>query len=132
MIFITIEIEGTPISWLSHAGYGRRSFNPRFREKAYTQFHIKEQYKGEVLKEAISVTYTFHMPIPKGNSKKKYAQMLNGVIEHIKRPDCSNLVKFYEDCLKGIVIEDDSQVVESIARKMYSDHPRTVIQIKTL
>ena len=56
--------------------------------------------------------------------------MLNNIIDHIVRPDCTNMQKFYEDCLKGIVIADDSQVVESIARKRYSDHPRTVITIK--
>lgn len=127
-----IVIEGIPVSWLAHAGYGRRSFNPRFKEKAYAQYHIREQHKKGIINSACSITYTFHMPIPKGVSKKKYMQMLNGVIEHTKRPDCSNLTKFYEDCLKGIAIQDDSLVVESIARKVYSDHPRTEINIKPL
>ena len=129
---IQILLEGIPVSWLAHAGYGRRSFNPRFREKSYALYHIKLQYDQLPIEEAISICYEFEMPIPQSISKKKQMQMLGGIIEHIKRPDCTNMQKFYEDCLKGIVIKDDSQVVESIARKRYSDHPRTVISIKTM
>ncbi len=69
------------------------------------------------------------MPIPEGTSKVRRLQMLNGKIHHIKRPDASNLVKMYEDCLKGIIFDDDSQVVEFTARKIYSETPKVVIRV---
>lgn len=58
--------------------------------------------------------------------------MLAGVMHHIKKPDTSNCTKFLEDTLKGIVIEDDSQVVEIIAKKIYSDIPKTVLLVDCL
>lgn len=72
------------------------------------------------------------MPIPKTTSAVRRKQMLNGILHHIVRPDTSNLTKFLEDCLKTIVFEDDSQVVEIIARKIYGETPKTVISIEEL
>lgn len=129
---IKIIIPGIPIPWMAHAGYGRRSFNPRYKEKSYTQWHIREQYQGAILEGAVSVCYDFGMPVPKGTSKVKTQKMLEAVIDHTKRPDCTNLTKFYEDCIKEIVFKDDSQVIESIAHKFYSEHPQTLITISPL
>jgi len=70
--------------------------------------------------------------MPKGTSKARRQQMLNGLLHHIKRPDCSNFIKFTEDCLKGIVIEDDSQVCEIIAKKIYGEIAKTIIQVEEL
>lgn len=55
--------------------------------------------------------------------------MLAGIIQHTKKPDTTNLVKFAEDTLKTIVIEDDSQVFRLTASKIYSETPKTVIKI---
>lgn len=129
---IQIQIEGNPVSWKAHAGYGRRSFNPRFKEKEYYQWQIKSQFnQSTVMTCPIKLEFMFHCPIPKTSGIRR-KQMLNGIIHPIKRPDLSNLVKFCEDCLKTIVFEDDSQVCEMIAIKLYSDKPRTVVQIHSL
>lgn len=127
-----IVIEGAPVPWMAHAGFGRRSFNPRFREKDYAVHYIKLQYGKDPFTGPVSVGYDFQMSISKSVSKKKHSQMVNNILEHTTRPDCTNLIKFIEDCLKGIVFVDDSQVTEIIARKRYSEHPRTVITIKPL
>ena len=129
---IQLEIEGIPVSWKSHAGFGRRSFNPRFREKDYVTYHIKKQYSLPPIQGPVFITYDFYFPIPRSTSKVKRSKMLKDELSHIKRPDASNCIKFYEDCLKTIVIEDDSQVVEMIAKKHYSDHPRTYIIISKI
>jgi len=65
------------------------------------------------------------MPIPKGTSKKKRAEM----IYHTKRPDLDNLVKFVKDCMNGIVWHDDSLVAELHAGKLYDENPRTAITV---
>jgi Holliday junction resolvase RusA-like endonuclease len=130
---ILLEIEGLPTAWSSHGGHGRRSFNPRFREKAYAQWQIKAQYNQQKpLSCAVKVTFIFHMPIPFGTSKIRRLQMLNDKIHHTKRPDTTNLQKFAEDCLKGIVLEDDSQVVEVSAKKIYGENSKTVLRIESL
>lgn len=128
-----ITIDGLPVPWKAHAGYGKRSFNPRFKEKEYYQWQIKSQWNQNIpLAGPIFLKVVYHMPIPLGTSKVRRLQMLNQKMFHIKRPDLDNCNKFLEDCLKGIVFEDDSQVVQIHARKIYSEHPRTVVEIESM
>jgi Holliday junction resolvase RusA-like endonuclease len=124
------EISGPPIPWKAHAGYGKRSFNPRFVEKQYYQHEIKKQYSNNLpLTVAVKFDYTFYMPIPASATAKMHEMMKEGKLKHIKRPDVTNLVKMCEDCFKHIVIKDDSQVFEYCARKLYDEKPRTVVVI---
>ena len=125
-------IEGHPVPWAAHKGFGRRSFNPRFKEKSYFQWKIREQYKSTLLKGPVHIFFEFLFSIPKSVSKKNRIKMINHLEHHTKRPDVSNCVKFTEDCLKGIVIEDDSQVVYLSASKGYSEHPCTKVHIVDL
>jgi Holliday junction resolvase RusA-like endonuclease len=125
-----IKIECAPIPWKAHGGWGNHAYNPRHDEKLFYQLHIKNQYPENFpIATAVRTEYLFLMGIPSSYTKKKREYMLNDHVEHIKRPDTSNLVKFAEDCLKGIVFKDDSQVVEIHARKIYALIPSTIIKI---
>ncbi len=128
-----VEILGIPVPWKAHAGYGRRSFNPRFKEKEYVQWQIRSQNnRSEAICGPVRLLCTFHMPVPKSTSKIRTREMLDGKLHHIKRPDLTNLYKFVEDCLKTILFEDDSQVVEVTLRKIYSSTPKTVVVVEEL
>lgn len=130
---ILLHIDGLPTAWSAHGGYGRRSFNPKFKEKEHAQWQIKSQYnQTDPITTPVRIDFTFHMPIPCGTSKVRRTQMLNGRLHHIKRPDTTNLQKFAEDVLKGIVIEDDAQVVEIVARKIYSEKVQTLIKVEPI
>ena len=51
----------------------------------------------------------------------------------VTRPDCSNLLKMYEDVLQDCrVLQDDSIIAKIIARKIYDTKPRTVIVLTEL
>lgn len=127
---ITLEISGAPIPFSHHQGFGRRAYNPKFKEKQYCQWQIQSQFNRKApIQGPLIVSVAFHMPIPKGTSKPRTRQMLNGVMHHIKRPDVDNLQKFILDCLKTIVFEDDSQIFEIHAKKIFSETPKTIIQI---
>lgn len=126
---VRIDIPGEPVTWSAHAGFGRRSFNPRFKEKEYFQWEIKKQYKGKPISGPVCIIYTFAFPIPKSYAKKRQARIMNGDEYCLLRKDVTNLIKFTEDCLKGIVIVDDSQVVHMQAKKIYSHAPETQITI---
>jgi Holliday junction resolvase RusA-like endonuclease len=130
---ILLQIDGIPVPWAAHQGYGRRAFNPKFKERSFAQWQLKAQYNQQApLTTPVKIEFTFHMPVPEGTSKVRRLQMLNGRMHHMKRPDTSNLTKFCEDCLKGVVIEDDSQVVEIVSRKIYGEKPKTVIKIEAI
>ena len=124
---------GIPVPWSAHKGYGRKAFNPKFKEKQFYQWQIRSQWnRDHSIKGPVRLYLSFHMPIPKGTSSIRRKQMLNGLFHHLKRPDTSNLTKFLEDCLKTIVFEDDSQVCELQAKKLFADVPRTIIQIEEM
>ncbi len=126
-----------PIPWRAHSGSGRKSFNPLFKERKQVQWLIKEQCDviGSSLPRfegAIRCEYNYYMPIPKSTSKKRRALMISGEIRPTTRPDCTNIQKFYEDCLNDFLFDDDSQVVDVHSRKWYGEIPRVVIKITEL
>lgn len=69
------------------------------------------------------------MPIPKSVSKKAYIEYAEGRMYHMKKPDTTNLNKQIEDCLTGIIWEDDCQVIKIRGTKKYSTEPRTEIKV---
>lgn len=100
------------------------------------KFFNKEENKIEGAKicsgKAFEVDWYFYMPIPKSFSQRKKNACQWGLIEHISKPDRSNLEKFYEDCANGVLWKDDSQIVKGKIEKKYceNDNPRTEIHMK--
>ncbi len=127
------EILHPPVPWKAHAGFGKKAYNPRHKEKLFYQWQLRSAYNREKpISQPVKISMVFHMPIPSTTSKARRRQMLNGIIHHVVRPDCTNMQKFSEDTLKGIILEDDSQVVQIESRKIYSETPKTVITIEVL
>jgi len=87
---------------------------------------IKNQHKGDPLyKGPLHFHITFFMKIPKYLSKKDLSW-------HLKKPDLSNMIKFYEDICSGILYADDKQIVQISAEKKYDNNERTEFTIKEL
>ena len=61
------------------------------------------------------------------NTHKKRPQALQS--PHTAKPDLSNMIKFIEDVCKGIVYNDDEQIVQITAYKRYDLEPRTEFEI---
>lgn len=78
----------------------------------------------------VLMSYEFVMPIPKSTSKKRRKAMLSGEIRHVVTPDVSNLLKFAEDCLIGLLYADDKQIWSSREIKRYGENPRTIITVR--
>ena len=129
------EIEGIPVAWTSHRGFGKKSFNPRFKEREYAKWQLKIQHDQRPLCErAVRVDFLFEMPIPKSLPKKLQQRIARGEkIYHDKRPDGTNLRKHIEDCLTGTVLKDDNLIVAGETQKYYAkDRPRTLIHIQPI
>ena len=71
----------------------------------------------------LHLNITFYMPIPKRTKAPLY---------HRKKPDLSNMIKFYEDVSSGILYADDRQIVKIFACKIYDENPRTEFTITEL
>lgn len=54
------------------------------------------------------------------------------MIKHISKPDLDNLAYLVTNAMKGIIYQDDSQIVEKYERKQYGLDPRIVIEIRDL
>lgn len=126
---IHIEIPGIPIPWAPSRTKGKIHYNPKDKEKQFARTIIYSQYDEELLRCPVHIDFTFYVPIPKSTSKKKKQMMVLGSLFPVAKPDTTNMQKFYEDCLKGIVIYDDNLVTDVMSRKRYSETPRTVINV---
>lgn len=83
--------------------------------------------KGEMLDLRVFAYYS----IPKNTSKKMRTLMLDGTIRPIKKPDMDNIIKIIADSLNKTAYHDDAQIVDSMARKFYSENPRVEIILQT-
>ena len=74
----------------------------------------------------------FSFAPPVSWSKKKINEAIQGKHQPAVKPDVSNLVKFYEDCMNGLIYIDDAQIVELSARKVYALEAGTTITIEEI
>lgn len=126
---VNITLYEKPISWLAPERHGNRYFDKRYADKQRFRRLIAEQYQGKVYECAVILSILFCFEPPKSTSKKKRKLMIDGEIDHIVKPDGSNCNKLIEDCLKGIVIKDDSQVVSLRIDKKWGEKNAIVLQI---
>jgi len=69
----------------------------------------------------LKLDFTFARQVPL-NALKKEPGRTKWKQEHImKRPDVTNYQKAAEDAMKGIVFDDDSQVVSVSSKKKYTE-----------
>jgi Holliday junction resolvase RusA-like endonuclease len=129
---IIVSIDGRPIPWKAPFVGSRGAFSPRYREMQLFQSLITDQYQGPVLEGAVLVDLIFYFKPPKAASKAKRKMMLDGLLRPTTIPDRTNLAKLYEDCLQGIVIKNDSQIVGGVIAKFYGEKDRTEIIVRSI
>lgn len=119
---------------------------PQARPRFTKSGHVYEPTKCKDYKEVVSIAARaamrgkkpitgpvyvhckFIFPIPKGWTKAKKKDALDGVIRPLKRPDGDNLEKLVWDSLTGIVWTDDAQIVAWSGDKWYGE-PETVVKV---
>lgn len=71
--------------------------------------------------------------IPKSYSKKKQALCRDKVLVPDKKPDIDNILKAVFDAISnGYAYEDDVQIVQVYAEKIYADEPFVEVEIDEL
>lgn len=131
---MTVKIDGRP----------KGKARPRFANgHAYTPKATRDyekmigyEYKaqdGRKFSGKVSVEVTAVFQIPKSWSKvKKHEVIFNGKRPEV-RPDIDNIVKVVMDGLNGIAYDDDSQVVDIKASKVYGvDYEGVLITLEGL
>lgn len=85
---------------------------------------------GEPLTGPLKVELWFYRPVQKSISKRERSLRIIGAHRPIVKPDTDNYIKSTLDGLNGLLWEDDRQIVDIIAHKYYSDHPRIEIEVR--
>lgn len=128
---IIYEIAGTPIPLKRPRFFKNRCYDSQKVEKRIFANKLKNiMQEDQPYSEAIQLTIEYHMPIPESMSGKRKKELIGTA--HFKRPDLSNLIKFTEDALNGVLWEDDSIIGKIIASKFYSKDAKTVFKVDAL
>jgi Holliday junction resolvase RusA-like endonuclease len=91
---------------------------------------LAQHAPAEPITGPVSLTFTAHMPIPTSRPKSWKEGARNGAHRPCGKPDLDNVAKHLKDCLTTMRFwEDDRQVVDLTAKKVYSDLPRWEIEI---
>ena len=89
----------------------------------------REQCANYYPEKELTCEITAYFGIPKSTSKKKEKFMIEKEIRPMKKPDIDNIAKIILDALNGVAYKDDTQIVNLIVRKYYSDRPRIEFDI---
>ncbi|HBE8973316.1 TPA: RusA family crossover junction endodeoxyribonuclease [Clostridioides difficile] len=111
----------------------KRTYTPN-KTKSYEEL-IKWLYQSKVkhyFEGYIKMTLRCYYSIAKSNSKKVKEQKRNNVLRPNKKPDLDNIIKSVADSLNGIAYKDDSQIVEVVSKKYYSDKPRVEVELEDI
>ena len=90
-------------------------------------WNIKHYFEGYV-----RLTIKAYYSVAKSDSKQKKEDKLSNILRPSKKPDLDNIVKLIADGLNGIAYKDDTQIVEIVAKKYYSDKPRVEVVIQDI
>lgn len=80
----------------------------------------------------IRITINAYLTTPMSGSKKKIAQMLEGILLPTKRPDLDNICKSVMDGLNKVAYHDDSQIVKLYIEKYFSLQPRIEVLLEEI
>ena len=128
---IELKIPGPPMGKQRPIVTRRGAFTPK--KTVNYENYVKELYiinKFPKLEGYISMSVKAYYPIPKSTSKKKKAQMLQGIVLPDKKPDVDNVLKGICDALNTIAYDDDKQIIHMDIEKYYSTEPRTEVTLK--
>ena len=99
--------------------------------KRYVAMIASQHRPKQLIEQPVSLTVKVYRPIPGSWSKVKQAKAENGALLPTSKPDLSNYIKGVEDAIEGIILKNDSQVVNyGESGKWYSQNPRIEVTIK--
>lgn len=84
---------------------------------------IQQHAAGQFFQGPLTVRIAFYLPKPKSMAKR--------VTSHVKKPDLDKLARGSLDAMKGVLWNDDSQVVALHVTKQYAaDQPQACIEVE--
>lgn len=120
-------VRGDPIAWSSwKLGYSGKMYNAQKHVRNVYQISVSAQHEGPMFSGPLKLEVTYVFPMPKSRSKIHHKMIGQ---PHIFAPDTTNLTKFLEDALVGIILKDDRIIAWQDAKKIYGEEPRTEFRL---
>ncbi len=88
--------------------------------------------KQEKLTGALKVELVVYKSVPKSFSKAKRSKCLKNELLPRVKPDLDNYIKSVLDALNGVFFDDDNQICEILAKKVYGEEPRVELKIEEI
>jgi Holliday junction resolvase RusA-like endonuclease len=135
MKVIQFTVYGTPVAQgrprFSSQGGFTRAYDPKKSKdfKKYVKLVAAEHRPKKLFEGPLQLFIRVYKPTLKNFSKKKLAAAESGELRPVTKPDVDNYVKGIKDACNQILWKDDSQVVELLASKWYSEKPRIEIMV---
>jgi len=129
MAEVKLEVPGKPIALARHRHFKGGAFNPQASLMKRYAWHVVSLLDGkyEPLSQ-IDLRLKYCFTPPKSWSSKKKQASLGG--PKLSKPDLSNLIKFTEDALNGVLWEDDRLIIRVQAEKVYDEWEGTKIEVR--
>lgn len=96
---------------------------------------IKRAYLNKytyLSKKSLRIKICAYLEVAKSHSKVKKQKMLANELQCTKKPDADNIVKVVLDALNKVAYQDDTQVVELVAIKRWSNESRLKVIIEEI
>lgn len=129
---ISIELNTKPIPWAAARVTSRGAYNPKDKQKSLTRLLIRSKYQGSPIPGYVVLEFAFYFPLPNSIPVSKRSKYLENIQILPTQCDCTNLQKFYEDCIKNILITDDRNVAKISSQKLYAENEKIIIRVWTL
>ena len=134
---INMDLPITPTAQMRARHTSRGGFSRTYKSGKQVKnednlmYHLDDYVPDEPLQGPIFLFIVARMPIPKSYSKKKRQAAISNELKYTKKPDIDNLVKNLMDCMTTLGFwEDDKQVYNIHALKMYSENPGWSVELK--
>ena len=104
-----------------------------FRSDVATEW---EKGKSPIRKDYVTlvITFAFHRPashyLPANSKRPEPVLRLDAPTSHTKPPDLDKLIRAVLDALTGRAYDDDAQVIDIVAMKVWSRDGSTTIEVR--
>lgn len=135
---VSCTIPGKPFAKQRPRASRRGRFTTVYTPKQTVDYEnlVKYSYYQEnglkMLEGPLRCTITGTFNVPESASKKQKNLMLEGQIQHTKKPDCDNMAKIVLDALNDVAFHDDSQITELHIFKQYGETPNVTLTLEEL
>lgn len=122
MIKITIYMK--PVGKMRHRSNGRRTYDPQAKLKNSVKAEMAMQMRknGWRMIDAPCICHIrFVTERPVSQVKANGTPRASAPVFHSSKPDIDNAIKFYFDCMNGIVFTDDKLVIYVSATKKWAE-----------